>query len=254
MPKPWTVIGWVRRFALDPVAVRSRKRWPSQREGVSESERQLIQYANHALGNPLMVCRWQLELLSDDPEERRETIALVRVELERMERLLDYLGVLVEADEPDFLRREHIDLELFAHELVAKAGAIADRDWRLDRAEGTIFADGHRLSEAVMELTHNAVQHTDRQDIVAIGACLSDDEARLWVRDTGCGISSADQARILNSFARGADAHRRYRGGGLGLAVVSAIADAHGGRVELDSRVAEGSTFTIVVPTAQSRI
>jgi two-component system OmpR family sensor kinase len=228
--------------------VRSGKRWPSQREGVSQSDRQLIQDTRHALRNPLTVCRWQLETLSDDPAERRETIALVRDELERMERLLEDLGVLVAADEPDFLRRQHIDLELFAHELVAKAGAIADRDWRLDRAEGTIFADGCRLSEALMELTHNAVQHTDGQDIVAIGACLSDDEARLWVRDTGCGISSADQARILNTFARGADAHRRYRGGGLGLAVVSAIAEAHGGRVELESRVGEGSTFIIVIP------
>ena len=170
-----------------------------------------------------------------------------------MERILDDLGILVEAGEPDFLRREHIDLELFAHELVAKASATAERDWRLDRAEGSIFGDGHRLSEAVMKLTDNAVQHTDPQDVVAIGAWLSNDEVRLSVRDTGGGISDTDQARILNRFPRGTGAHRRYRGGGLGLAVVNTIAEAHGGRVELVSRIGEGSTFTIVIPVRGSR-
>jgi two-component system, OmpR family, sensor kinase len=219
----------------------------SSRQKASASERQLIKDASHALRNPITVCRWQLELLGDEPEERREAIALVREELERMERVLDDLGVLVEAEEPDFLRREHIDLELFAHELVAEASAIAEREWRLDRAEGSTLGDGHRLREAVMNLAHNAVQHTDRQDVVAIGACLDDDEARFWVRDTGPGISAADQERILR-FAHGTGAHPRYRGGGLGLAVVNVIAEAHGGHAELESRLGEGSTFTIVIP------
>jgi signal transduction histidine kinase len=72
---------------------------------------------------------------------------------------------------------------------------------------------------------------------------------RIWVRDTGAGISVSDQAIIFDRFKRGADAHRRYPGGGLGLAIVKAIAEAHGGHVELDSRLGEGATFTIVVPT-----
>jgi two-component system, OmpR family, sensor kinase len=211
----------------------------------------LIQDATHALGNSLAVCRWQLELLSDDPQERRRTIALVRDELERMERSLDDLGLLVEAEEPDFLRREQIDLELFAHELVGKASVVADRDWSLDRAEGTVFGDPDRLSDAVMKLVDNAVHHTDPTNTVAIGACLGDDEARLWVRDKGCGISPADQAEILNRFTRGTAARRLSRVRGLGLAVVSAIAEAHGGRVELESARGAGSTLTIVVPAGR---
>jgi two-component system, OmpR family, sensor kinase len=235
----------VRRFAVNLLGF--RQRW-SRREGVSESERQLLRDASHALRNPLTVCRWQLELLADDPEERRETVALVRGELERMERLLDDLGVLVEADEPDFLEWADVDLELFAHEQVATASVVAERDWGLDRAKGRIRGDVHRLGEAVMKLVENAVEHTEREDVIAIGAERTDDEARIWVRDTGSGISPEDQVRILDSFTRGTGAHRRYRGGGLGLAVVSAIAEAHGGRIELESRVGEGSTFTIVVP------
>jgi two-component system, OmpR family, sensor kinase len=58
----------------------------------------------------------------------------------------------------------------------------------------------------------------------------------------------ADQEIIFNRFTRGTDAHRRYAGGGLGLALVKAIAEAHGGHVELESRLGEGSTFTVVVP------
>jgi signal transduction histidine kinase len=69
------------------------------------------------------------------------------------------------------------------------------------------------------------------------------------VRDTGTGIAVPDQALIFERFKRGAGAHRRYRGGGLGLAIVRAIAEAHGGRVELESRLGEGSTFAIVLPT-----
>ena len=226
-----------------------RRPWRAvgRKEGVSRSEQQLIRDASHALRSPLTVCRLQLELLSHDSEQAPETIALVRNELQRMERLLDDLSLLVEVEEPDFLRREHIDLELFAHELLAEASALAKRDWRLDRGEGRMLGDGHRLSEAVMKLADNAVRHTDREDVVAVGARVSDDEARLWVRDTGCGMSAADEARVFNRFTRGAGGHR-YRGGGLGLSVVNAIAEAHGGRIELESRLGEGSTFTIVVP------
>jgi two-component system, OmpR family, sensor kinase len=238
----------VRRFAVNLFRLRQRTGGWSRREGVSENERQLLLDASHALRNPLTVCRWQLELIGDNPEERRETVALVREELERMERLLDDVGLLVEADEPGFLQWEQVDLELLAHEVVATASAIAERDWSLDQAEGAVLADGHRLGEAVMKLVENAVRHTDREDVIAIGASRTTDEARLWVRDTGTGISADDQARILDSFTRGTGAHRRYRGGGLGLAVASAIAEAHGGRVELESRVGEGSTFTIVLP------
>jgi signal transduction histidine kinase len=140
-----------------------------------------------------------------------------------------------------------------ARELSAKAGALATRRWKLDQAaEGTIVADRHRLTEAVMNLAHNAVQHTDEHDAIAIGTALTEEDARIWVRDAGYGISVSDQGRIFDRFTRGRDAHRRYRGGGLGLAIVKATAEAHNGRVELESRLGEGSIFTIVLPREPS--
>jgi two-component system, OmpR family, sensor kinase len=223
-------------------------------EATFRSQREFVQDASHELRDPLTICRGHLELIGDDPEERQRTIGLVMDELERMGRIVNGMQLLADAEQPGFLQPDWIDLELFTHELTAKASALDSRRWMLDdTADGALLADRQRLTEAVMNLAHNAVSHTVEDDTIAIGTSLTEDEARLWVRDTGSGISVADQARIFNRFTRGRDAHLRYRGGGLGLAIVRAIADAHGGRVELESRLGQGSTFTIVLPREQAR-
>jgi two-component system, OmpR family, sensor kinase len=223
-------------------------------ESVFQSQREFVQDASHELRDPLTICRGHLELLGDDPEERRATTALVLDELDRIGRIVDDLQLLAEAEHPDFLRREWIDLELLTHELLAKATALAPRRWGLDGiGSRMIMADRQRLTEAVMNLAHNAVQHTVSHDSIAIGSAVVGSDVRLWVRDTGSGISAEDQQVIFERFKRGSDAHRRYRGGGLGLAIVKTVAEAHGGHVELDSRLGEGSTFTMVIPVASER-
>jgi two-component system OmpR family sensor kinase len=224
-------------------------------ESVFRSQRAFVQDAGHELRDPLTICRGHLELLSDDPKERQRTIELVLDELDRMARIVDDLQILADAQQPDFLRAETIELALFTDELAAKASALASRHWVLDDTpEGAFDGDRHRLTEAIMNLAHNAVQHTQPDDTVAIGGSLTEDEARLWVRDTGTGIPISDQARIFDRFTRGRGAHRRYRGAGLGLAIVKAVAQAHGGRVELESEMDKGSTFTIVVPRYSSEV
>jgi signal transduction histidine kinase len=218
-------------------------------EGVFQSQRAFVQDASHELRDPLTICRGHLELLGDDRDERRRTVALVVNELDRMARMVDDLQVLAETEQPDFLQPEPIELGPFTHELTEKASALGPRQWVLDRAgEGPVFADRDRLTEAVMNLAHNAVQHTLPEQTIAIGSSLGDGEAMIWVRDTGSGVPVSDHSRIFERFTRGRDAYRRYRGGGLGLAIVRAVAEAHGGRVQLASRLGEGSTFTIVVP------
>ncbi len=218
-------------------------------EAVFQSQRAFVQDASHELRDPLTICSGHLELLSDDAEERRRTVALVIDELDRMGRIVDDLQVLADAEQPDFLQPTSIDLDTFTHELSAKAGALASRKWRLDASDhGSMLADRHRLTEAIMNLAHNAVIHTITDDTIAIGSSVSDGTVRLWVRDTGSGIHPADQERIFERFTRGKGAHRRYRGSGLGLAIVKAIAEAHGGTVELKSELGKGSTFTIIIP------
>jgi signal transduction histidine kinase len=225
------------------------RREQTSRMGLTRSQQDFVQDASHELRDPLTICRGHLEVLGNDPEEQRRTIALVMDELDRMGKIVDDLQLLAEAEQPNFLRADRIDLGLFAHELMAKASALAPRLWSLDlAADGLFLADRDRLSEAMMHLAHNAVQHTAAEGSVAIGTSLTEEHVRLWVRDTGPGISPRDQAPIFERFVRGRGAHRRYRGSGLGLAIVRVIAEAHGGRVELESQPGVGSTFTIVVP------
>jgi signal transduction histidine kinase len=223
-------------------------------EAVLRSQRHFVQDASHELRDPLTICRGHLELLSDEPEERKATIALVVDELDRMGRIVDDLQLLADAEQPDFLRRTWIDLEPFTNELLAKAAAMAPRTWALDAAaDAGVLVDRHRLTEAVMNLVHNAVQHTVGHDTIAIGSSVADGEFRLWVRDTGFGIPDSDQARVFDRFRRGRSAHRRYRGSGLGLAIVRTIAEAHGGSIGLTSKLGEGSTFMMVIPDGTGR-
>jgi signal transduction histidine kinase len=133
--------------------------------------------------------------------------------------------------------------------MVAKARGLGDRDWRLDRTvRRSIVADRQRITQAVMNLVENAVSHTEPGDEIAIGSDVSGHEALIWVRDSGPGIAPADQRRVFDRFARGRHSRKRREGSGLGLAIVKAIAEAHGGRVELDTRLGAGTRFTVVLP------
>jgi len=219
-------------------------------EKAFSSQRQFVNDAGHELRTPITIVRGHLELLTDDPEERRETIELVTDELDRMSRFVDDLLTLAKAEQPDFLRLDEVELAPLGEELLAKAGALAPRRWRLeDAADGQIVGDRQRLTQAVMNLAHNAVEHTGEGDAITLGTALSNGDARLWVRDEGPGVSATDQGRIFERFARSSDGRRSSEGAGLGLAIVRAIAEAHGGRVELRSRPGAGATFTVVVPT-----
>jgi two-component system OmpR family sensor kinase len=219
---------------------------------LTRTQRAFVQDASDALRDPLTICRGHLELLDGDTEDQQRTIGLVLDELDRMGRMVTNLQLLAETERPDFLQPEPLDLQLFTHEVLAKAAALAPRRWTLDHAaEGTIQADRLRLTEAVTNLAHNAVEHTVEDEIVAIGTSLSDAEVRLWVRDTGTGIDASDLSVIFERVTRGKGAHLRYRGSGLGLAIVKAVAEAHRGMIELKSQLGDGSQFTIVIPRDQ---
>jgi signal transduction histidine kinase len=162
--------------------------------------------------------------------------------------MVNELILLAKAERPDFLQTEMVDVAPLTGELLTKASALAPRVWVLDsEADGTIVADRQRLTEALMQLAQNAAEHTEEGDEIALGCAIEGGEARFWVRDTGTGIAPADQTQIFERFERRGP--RSKDGGyGLGLSIVRAIAEAHGGRVELRSDLGEGALFTIVVP------
>lgn len=217
-------------------------------EASFELQREFTDDAGHELRTPITIIRGHLELMDDDPAERQKTVALVLDELDRMSRMVEELLTLAKAERPDFLQSHGIDVASFTDELFTKARALGPREWALEGVgKGVITADGQRLTQALVQLAQNATQHTSEGDTIPLGSATADETARFWVRDTGPGIAPEDQDHIFQRFGRGRTV-RRSDGTGLGLAIVRAIAEAHGGYVELRSRVGAGATFTIVVP------
>jgi two-component system OmpR family sensor kinase len=217
------------------------------------NQRDFIRDISHELRTPIAVVRGHLELLAEmDPASRRErdaTISLVTGELDRMSRFVDDLLLLAKSDQPNFLSLETVRVGELCQELVQKVRGLAEREWRLEVSSGrSIVADPQRLTQAVMNLTRNAVEHTSQDDTVEIGASVNGHEASIWVSDSGTGVQPEDERRIFDRFTRGRGSGVDYEGSGLGLAIVRAIAEAHGGRVELESRPGEGARFTITVP------
>jgi signal transduction histidine kinase len=179
-------------------------------ESAFASQRAFVSDASHELRTPITIVRGHLELLGDDPEERRATIALVTDELDRMSRFVHDLLLLAKAGRNDFLDVGELELGALTDELLDKAVALAPRRWQLEaRGEALLRADRQRLTQAVIGLAQNAVQHTFENDPIWIGSAVDGDEALLRVRDAGPGIPLADQERIFERFARSQASRRR---------------------------------------------
>lgn len=213
------------------------------------TQRAFVDDAGHELRTPITIIRGHLEVMGDEPEDRAATNALVLDELGRMSRIVDDLLLLARAERPGFLRLQPVELALFTASLHAKACSLAPRSWRVEAVgSGALVADPQRLTQAIMNLADNAAHHTPVDSELFIGSANTTSEARFWVRDSGPGIPEGDRDRIFSRFVRGARGRRSSDGAGLGLAIVQVIAEAHGGRVELDSAPGRGSTFTLVLP------
>jgi two-component system OmpR family sensor kinase len=211
------------------------------------SQRQFLDDAGHELRTPLTIVRGHLELLEDDPNERRETLDLVLDELDRMRRIVNDLLLLAKREQPDFVDLTTVEVGALTEELHAKVAALAPGRWELKRrGRGVVVADRQRLTQAVVQLAQNAVRYGGDGPI-ALGSAVADGEARFWVRDHGPGIPPEQQEQVFERFRRGQGRHRS-EAAGLGLAIVKAIAEAHHGRVEVRSDLGSGSTFTLVIP------
>jgi signal transduction histidine kinase len=113
--------------------------------------------------------------------------------------------------------------------------------------------DGRRLTQVLINLAGNAIKFTDTGE-VAIKAEASNGSFYVSVRDTGPGISAADQAKLFQEFQQADNAITKKKGGtGLGLAISKRIVEMHGGRIWIDSTVGEGSTFSFTVPVRVER-
>ena len=222
------------------------------------TEKRFVDDAGHELRTPITIIRGHLELMSDDPTERQQTVALVTQELDRMSRIVSDLLVLAKAEQPDFIRIDGpVDVAELCIELDALVTPLGERRWRLQEvAEGEASLDRQRIIQAVLQLCQNAVQHTGTDDRIDLAARFAETEqgriVEFTVTDDGPGVSETDRERLFERFARGLVQDRpddsQRAGAGLGLAIVKAIADGHGGGVEVHNVEDRGACFRLWVP------
>ena len=215
------------------------------------SQKAFISDAGHELRTPITIIRGHLDVMGDDPDERRETLELVADELDRMARLVNDLLLLAKASRPDFLEPQTIDLDDLTRELFAKASALAERDWRLASVgSGRIVADRQRLTQALMNLSQNAVAHTARRGRrSSSGRELAGQGVRLWVRDTGPGVPEHEQARIFERFVARSTAAATPTAPGSGSPSPAPSPRPTAAASSSTAAPAPAPRFTVVIPT-----
>jgi two-component system, OmpR family, sensor kinase len=221
------------------------------------AQRAFVADASHELRTPLTVIRGQLEVLAAQPHpsaaEVRRVEALVQAEIARVTRLVDDLLLLARAEQPQFLRTEPIDVRDFVQQLWQAVGLLgAQRRFELGSVPaGTLRADPDRLAQALRNLLTNAIAHTaSPSGLVRLDVERSaPSRLRFVVQDDGPGIPSDERERIFDRFHRTDTARDRASGGaGLGLAIVHAIALAHGGHVSAGVAAAGGARLELELP------
>jgi signal transduction histidine kinase len=210
--------------------------------------------ASHELRTPLTVIRGQIEVLAltehPDPGEVRRVEKLVGVEIERMSRLVEDMLLLAQAGEEQFLRPSVIELRPFVQDLVRGLADVAPPRLVVHTVpEMLIEADEDRLTQALRNLLRNAIAHAADDGAVELGVEASDGRVRFIVDDDGPGIPPDQRAAVFDRFRRLDGGRARDAGGaGLGLAIVQAIAHAHGGRAWADAAPPGGARFVLEIP------
>ena len=218
-------------------------------ESAFASQKHFLAEVGHELRTPITIIRGHIDVAGSNPADRDATIELVKGELARMSRIVDDLMLLARAERHDFLRLEELDLDIVTHEIFANAVTLGDRDWRLEHTGvGTMSADRQRLTQAMINLAENAVQHTSPGDVIRLGTARLKDEIMMWVRDSGPGINEAEGENLFDRFTTSSNPAGADTRLGLGLAIVKAIAEAHGGKVAVANMPEGGATFAITLP------
>ena len=217
------------------------------------TQRRFLQDASHQLRTPITIALGHAELLARslaDPQEGHD-IQVVLGELNRLRRIAERLLVIAAAEGPEFLHLEPVALDSFTMEILRRWRPTADRSWQLGRLDqATVQADRERLGLAVDALLENAVRHTGNGDVIKLSVMAGGygRPVRVVVADAGQGIPPELLRHIFDRFRSGDSGHPR--GTGLGLALVRAVARAHGGDVAVRSRLNQGSDFELRLPAS----
>jgi len=227
-----------------------------ERRGIERLQREFLAMATHELRNPLAAIKMNAHLMRLCAAYNERAINTIVVQTDQLDRLVDdlLLASQIEAARLDLMPEET--------DLVAEARAAADA---LGVTEASIsveapsepivvWADRLRLGQVFANLLANAVKYSrdGREIVVRVGQ--KDDEARVAFVDRGVGIPPEALPRLFDRFYRAPGAGAQAPGLGLGLYISCRIAEAHGGRIEVESEPGRGSTFTVVLPLQGGRV
>ena len=221
------------------------------------TQKRFLADASHELRTPLTVIRTSVESLRRgmdvDPVEREETLRAIARESERMGRIVSDLLTLARADAGQALEHRQLALDSLVLEVYSQEQTLANGvrlqlgEWDQIAVEG----DPDRLKQVMLNLVDNALRYTPRGGMVTLDLLRRGEEAVFRGQDTGPGIPDDHLPRIFDRFYRVDQPRTRgIWGTGLGLAIAREVAEAHGGRIEVESRVGEGSIFSLVLPLA----
>ena len=176
-------------------------------------------------------------------------------ETERMTLLVDDLLLLARLDEGRPLEQEPVSLDEVVGEAVDAARVVdAERPVSLDVEPATVIGDRDRLRQVIDNLIANVRAHTPPGTPVAVGLHRIDGQAELSVSDSGPGFTEEEAARVFERFYRVDHSRTRASGGvGLGLSIVAAVAEAHGGVATARPTPGGGATFLVAIPLANGR-
>jgi len=224
------------------------------RAASEEKLRRFVADASHELRTPLAAVRAYAELFKRGADKRPEDLerAMTGISREsaRMTLLVEDLLLLARLDEGRPLERERVQLADVVREAVETARTVdPDREIELDTDQAVVLGDGHRLRQMVDNLLSNTRAHTPADAPVSVSVSTLNGNALLSVQDSGPGLTGEEQGRVFERFYRADPSRSRARGGvGLGLSIVAAVAEAHGGEVSVRSEPGKGSRFEISLP------
>ena len=229
---------------------------------LDELKDELIATVSHELRTPLTSIVGYLELLQAPDagpltDQQAQFLGVIRRSAERLLSLVSDLLLMAQVESGGMrLERESVDVATIARDCLAAVGpSAASRSiaMELTADPAAVFGDRRLLGEVVENLLSNAVKFTPEGGSIAVRVGCLDDRVLLTVRDSGIGIPADEQKDLFARFYRTRDAARRaVPGSGLGLSIVKAIVDAHGGEVMVESVVSEGSTFRVALPANHS--
>jgi signal transduction histidine kinase len=233
-------------------------RMAQQVQATQQGQREFLANVSHELKTPLTSIQGFAQALldgtADSPAVTERSAGIIYSEAERMRRLVEGLLDLarLEAGAPA-LRLAPLDLRAHLAATLERFGPRAQAAGvtlvsALPAALPPLTADGDRLAQVFNNLLDNALQHTPAGGQVTLSAVAAGREVVVAVSDTGPGIPPADLGRIFERFYQVDKSRARPGGVGLGLAISREIVAAHGGRLEVQSVVGQGTTFTVRLP------